>query len=83
MKLVMNCYVLLELCSVYQGKVGCFSIRYLLLVSGLELSKATDHLLPLELMVDYITGHLGCPEEQAEVTSICRVIIAGSEPCIL
>lgn len=52
--------------------------RYLLLVSGLELSKATDHLLPLELMVDYITGHLGCPEEQAEVTSICRVIIAGN-----
>ncbi|KAG0723612.1 DNA polymerase delta subunit 2 [Chionoecetes opilio] len=52
--------------------------RYLLLVSGLELSRATDHLLPMELMVDYITGYLGCPEEQAELASLCRVIIAGN-----
>lgn len=52
--------------------------RYVLLVSGLELSKATDNLLPMELMVDYITGHLGCPQEQTEVSSICRVIIAGN-----
>lgn len=57
---------------------GLSQDRFVLLVSGLELSKATDHLLPLELMVDHITGHLGCPEEQEEVASICRVIIAGN-----
>ncbi|XP_045116408.1 DNA polymerase delta subunit 2-like [Portunus trituberculatus] len=52
--------------------------RFVMLVSGLELSKSTDQLLPMELMVDYFTGHLGCPEEQEEVASICRVIIAGN-----
>lgn len=54
------------------------NVRYVLLVSGLELSSAVDSLLPLEMFVDYVTGHLGHSEEQAAVARISRVIIAGT-----
>ncbi|XP_071546899.1 DNA polymerase delta subunit 2 [Panulirus ornatus] len=52
--------------------------RYVVMVSGLELSSSVDSLLPLELLVDYITGHLGHSEEQAAVARVSRVIIAGN-----
>ncbi|KAK7072105.1 DNA polymerase delta subunit 2, partial [Halocaridina rubra] len=52
--------------------------RFVLFVSGIELSNCVDSLLPLELLVDYVTGLLGCPTEQAAVSKICRVIIAGN-----
>ncbi|KAG7158415.1 DNA polymerase delta subunit 2-like [Homarus americanus] len=41
--------------------------RYVMMVSGLELSSSVDSLLTLELLVDYITGHLGHSEEQAAI----------------
>ncbi|KAK8726293.1 hypothetical protein OTU49_010194, partial [Cherax quadricarinatus] len=52
--------------------------RYVLIVSGLELSSSVDSLLILELLVDYVSGHLGHSEEQAAVARISRMIIAGN-----
>ncbi|XP_042241148.1 DNA polymerase delta subunit 2-like [Homarus americanus] len=52
--------------------------RYVMMVSGLELSSSVDSLLTLELLVDYITGHLGHSEEQAAIARVSRVIIAGN-----
>lgn len=52
--------------------------RYVLLVSGIELSTCVDNRLSLELLVDYISGHLGHAEEQAGVAQVCRVIVAGN-----
>ncbi|KAK4308568.1 hypothetical protein Pmani_019744 [Petrolisthes manimaculis] len=52
--------------------------RFVVLVSGLELSICVDGLLPLDLMIDYISGQLGHSDEQAAVAKICRVIIAGN-----
>lgn len=51
--------------------------RYVVLISGLELSSSVDSLLSLELLIDYLSGHLGHSEEQAAVASISRVVIAG------
>ncbi|XP_042872791.1 DNA polymerase delta subunit 2-like isoform X1 [Penaeus japonicus] len=52
--------------------------RYVVLVSGLELSSSVDSLLSLELLIDYLSGHLGHSEEQSAVANISRVIIAGN-----
>ncbi|XP_063607268.1 DNA polymerase delta subunit 2-like [Penaeus indicus] len=52
--------------------------RYVVLISGLELSSSVDSLLSLELLIDYLSGHLGHSEEQAAVASITRVVIAGN-----
>ncbi|XP_069170997.1 DNA polymerase delta subunit 2 [Procambarus clarkii] len=52
--------------------------RFVLLVSGLELSASVDSLLPLELLVDYVSGHLGHSQEQAAVAQVSRIIIAGN-----
>lgn len=51
--------------------------RYVVLISGLELSSSVDSLLSLELLIDYLSGHLGHSEEQAAVANISRVVIAG------
>lgn len=46
------------------------------MTSGLELNDETD-LLSLQLLIDYICGHLGGPLEQKNLTNIVRVVIAG------
>lgn len=52
--------------------------KFLLLVSGLELSDCVDEKLSLDLLVDYVCGYLGHPEEQAAIAQISRVIVAGN-----
>ncbi|XP_068244383.1 DNA polymerase delta subunit 2 [Palaemon carinicauda] len=52
--------------------------KFLLLVSGIELSDCVNTRLSLELLVDYICGYLGHPVEQAAIAQICRVIVAGN-----
>ena len=52
----------------------------LLLVSGLALggNAAAANALPTQLLVDHVSGHLGGEGEQAGVSRIARVIVAGS-----
>ena len=49
-----------------------------LFVSGIEVG-TNESMLPLQLLVDYVAGHCGSPEEQSSsVASICRVVVAGN-----
>ena len=50
----------------------------MLLVSGLALSECKSGLLPVELLVDYITGQLGNDPLYRQQADIARVIIAGA-----
>eukprot|EP00898_Chlorokybus_atmophyticus_P001836 jgi/Chlat1/2653/Chrsp178S02503 len=50
---------------------------YVAIVSGLGLGGATASPLHAQLLVDYLTGHLGSPQEQAMSARIVRVIVAG------
>ncbi|XP_049809952.1 DNA polymerase delta subunit 2 [Schistocerca nitens] len=53
--------------------------RFLVIVSGLGLSTASDEcLLALQLFVDWLGGLLGDTGEQQRVASAVRVIIAGN-----
>ncbi|CAD5123822.1 DgyrCDS12130 [Dimorphilus gyrociliatus] len=47
-------------------------------VSGLDLDGANDDLVSLQLLVDYLTGILGCDEDQAKISKITRCIFAGN-----
>ena len=51
--------------------------RYVVLVSGLSLGRASDNLMDIQLMVDSITGQLGDEPQQEKAAQIVRVIIAG------
>lgn len=48
----------------------------MLLVSGLELANNAN-LLSLQLLVDWLTGWLGDPQDQLKVAKFSRLIIAG------
>eukprot|EP00123_Amoebidium_parasiticum_P000612 comp11460_c0_seq1/m.5893 comp11460_c0_seq1/g.5893 ORF comp11460_c0_seq1/g.5893 comp11460_c0_seq1/m.5893 type:complete len:485 (-) comp11460_c0_seq1:167-1621(-) len=51
---------------------------YVALVSGLKIGKDTHDTLPVQLLVDYITGQLGALPEQEFQSQVVRVIIAGN-----
>ena len=58
--------------------------QYVLLVSGIGLGSEKDDLqrLQLNLLCDYISGHVGSPMETNEVTSkISRVVVVGNSLC--
>lgn len=60
------------------------SDRFVLLASGLGLgSSHGDSMLPLQLLVDMVTGQLGERAEQSGAATICRVLLAGNmlSPC--
>jgi len=49
-----------------------------LLISGLRVGEGSDF-LPLQMLVDYVGGHLGAETERREIVSrIGRVILAGN-----
>lgn len=52
--------------------------RYVALISGLGLGGKQENLLPLQLMVDLLTGQLGEEGQQEATANVCRIIIAGN-----
>jgi len=55
--------------------------KYVAILSGLQLGGTEGSMLNTQMMVQYITGHLGSPEEVSRAASICRVIVAGNSLC--
>lgn len=53
-------------------------LRYLVLVSGLEIGGKSEKSFPLQLLVDMVTGHVGDIDQQESSSSIVRVIVAGN-----
>lgn len=49
----------------------------MLLVSGLQCG-AVDADLPMQLLVDFVAGHLGGAEDHSRAARIARVIVAGN-----
>lgn len=52
--------------------------KYIVLISGLGLCENSDILLPLQLLIDTVTGFLGEQYEQQRAAKIVRFIIAGN-----
>ena len=52
--------------------------RYIALVSGLRVGHATQDMLPLQLLAEHLTGHLGCDEDHRLQANVVRLIIAGN-----
>lgn len=50
--------------------------RYVLFLSGLDL-KNESSMLSLQLLVDYVCGHLGQRSEQERCSNIVRIVIGG------
>lgn len=51
---------------------------YLVLVSGLGLAEKADSMLPFQLLVDYVSGFLGCDPDQEKASRVVRVVFAGN-----
>ena len=51
---------------------------YVALVSGFSLGSKSDNLLPLQLLVDLLTGQVGDEGQQESAASVVRVVIAGN-----
>ncbi len=47
-------------------------------MSGLNLGSSWSDQLSVEMMVDYVTGQLGGPEDQQFCSNIVRVVVAGN-----
>ncbi|KAM7296768.1 DNA polymerase delta subunit 2 [Ixodes scapularis] len=52
--------------------------KYLVLVSGVGLVEGADDLLQLQLLVDYLSGFLGCDADQERASRVVRVVLAGN-----
>ncbi|XP_064477824.1 DNA polymerase delta subunit 2-like isoform X2 [Ornithodoros turicata] len=52
--------------------------KFLVLISGLGLAEKADSLLPFQLFVDYMSGFLGCDQDQQKASKVVRVVIAGN-----
>jgi DNA polymerase delta subunit 2 len=55
--------------------------RYVALVSGLHIGHSTQSMLPLQLLIEHLTGQLGCDEDHRLQANIVRLIIAGNAAC--
>lgn len=51
---------------------------WIALISGLDLGETNDDLVSLQILVDYLTGTLGCNEDQKNISRITRCIFAGN-----
>lgn len=51
---------------------------FVLLVSGVGLTEKADSLLPFQLLIDYVSGFLGCDDDQEKASRVVRVILAGN-----
>ncbi|MCO5580868.1 hypothetical protein L7F22_034740 [Adiantum nelumboides] len=51
--------------------------KYVALVSGLRICANEANPLQFQLLVDYLTGHLGDEKEQSAVAQVVHVVIAG------
>lgn len=51
--------------------------KYVALVSGLRICASKANPLQFQLLVDYLTGHLGDDKEHTAVSEIVHVVIAG------
>lgn len=49
-----------------------------MLVSGVGLVEGADDLLQLQLLVDYLSGFLGCDADQERASRVVRVVLAGN-----
>lgn len=54
------------------------SDRFLVLVSGVGLAEKAESLLPFQLLVDYVSGFLGCDSDQERASRVTRVVMAGN-----
>src|SRR5689334_18784558 len=54
------------------------SVNYVALVSGMRLGDESRNPLPLQMAVDYISGHLGSNAEQTVQANVVRLIVAGN-----
>lgn len=52
--------------------------KYVVFVSGLSVGSSISNPLQFQLLVDYITGHLGDEKEQVIAAEIVHVVIAGN-----
>lgn len=52
--------------------------KYLVLVSGVGLVEGADDLFQLQLLVDYLSGFLGCDADQERASRVVRVVLAGN-----
>eukprot|EP01089_Gocevia_fonbrunei_P001663 TRINITY_DN1154_c0_g1_i1.p1 TRINITY_DN1154_c0_g1~~TRINITY_DN1154_c0_g1_i1.p1 ORF type:complete len:441 (-),score=82.13 TRINITY_DN1154_c0_g1_i1:25-1347(-) len=52
--------------------------HYVAFISGLKIGDSHANLLPFQLFLDYVTGHIGSENEQEFQASIIRVIICGN-----
>ena len=50
---------------------------YVLVVSGLEIGGVRNQ-VPVQMLIDFITGHLGAAADVSEAARISRVIVAGN-----
>lgn len=49
-----------------------------MLVSGVGLAEKAESLLPFQLLVDYVSGFLGCDSDQERASRVTRVVMAGN-----
>ena len=52
--------------------------RYIALASGLLVGSDSSFDLPVQLMVDYLTGELGCASDQSLNSKVVKLILAGN-----
>ena len=53
-------------------------LRYIVLLSGLNVGSNHSDQLSVEMMVDYLTGFCGAPEDQKQMSKVVRVVVAGN-----
>ena len=53
-------------------------LRYIAIVSGLNIGSDHCSQLSVEVLVDYLAGHLGGPRDRDHLRRVVRVIIAGN-----
>lgn len=51
---------------------------YIALVSGLNVGEESTYGLQIQLLIDYLNGELGSPQDIERVSKITRVIFAGN-----
>lgn len=54
---------------------------YVALISGMNIGETGQNPLALQLLTDFIVGHLGGSGDQSIASQICRVIVAGNSVC--
>lgn len=58
--------------------VGAPGDRFIALVSGLRVGHPQQDMLPLQLLTEHLTGHLGCDEDHRLQAKVVRLVVAGN-----